>query len=125
MRISCQREHAQDAAHGSLAVIPMHALTQCADMRFGLFGAGQQLLSRQRRLLWVIFILDAVTPALFPHVLAQQVPGQRIEETNMRSIPLRPEDRDRAEVEGQRELRQAPLVSSRRHGLICTQMSRK
>src|ERR1700761_547191 len=68
----------------------MHALAQSADMRPGSFGAGQQLLSRQRRSSWAIFILDAVAPALFSQVLTQQLPGERVEKTNMRCIPLRP-----------------------------------
>jgi hypothetical protein len=66
----------------------MHALAQSADMCPSFFGAGQQLLGGQRRPSWAIFILDAMTPALFPKVLAQQLSGERVEKTDMRCIPL-------------------------------------
>ncbi len=83
-----QRQHAQDAAHGSLSVGLMHAAAKRADLRAGSVGAAQQLQRAQRRLLGPVLVLDAMAAARLAQVLAQQLARARVQQAHVSRIPL-------------------------------------
>ena len=68
----------------------MKCLAQRTDIAPGLFSSAQQLLRRLRSSAGAILILDAMAAALLPQVLAQQLPGERIDQPDVRGIPLDP-----------------------------------
>jgi len=78
-----QREHAQNLAHGDLSVVAMKGLTQLADVSPGFFRSREQLLRRKRSAAGAIFVFDPMPAAFLPQVLAQQLPGERIDQPNM------------------------------------------
>src|ERR1019366_4760572 len=66
-----QRQHAQNAAHRGLTVLPMHAAAQRADLFTSVVGTVQQLLRAHRRMLGPVLLLDAMSAARLTQVLAQ------------------------------------------------------
>jgi hypothetical protein len=67
----CQRQHTQNAAHGSFAELAMHAAAERADLRTRMVGAAKQLLCAQRCMRGAVLVLDAMAPARVAQVLAQ------------------------------------------------------
>src|SRR5947207_16022623 len=66
-----QRQHTQNAAHRGLTLLAVHAAAQRADLRTGLISAPQQLLRAHRCMLGPVLVLNAMTAARLPQVLAQ------------------------------------------------------
>src|SRR5690349_2418726 len=55
-----QREQTKNAAYGCLSLRAMQSLAQGSDVRPGDFGAAQQLLGGERRLLGTVFIFNTM-----------------------------------------------------------------
>jgi transposase len=66
----------------------LEALAESADMLARLFTTRQQLPGGQRCLRRTVFVFDPVPATLLAQVLAQQIPGQGIEQANVGIIPL-------------------------------------
>ena len=63
-------------------------IAERTDVRPSTTGSPQQLRSAQWGSLGVVLFFNAIPTALLAHVFAQQLPGFRIEQTNIQLIPL-------------------------------------
>src|SRR2546422_2230131 len=84
----CKRQHAENATNASFSLMTMDRVAECADVRSGAGGTRQQLSRRERRLLGIVFRVNAMPAALLPDVLAQKLMCFRIENADVKRIPL-------------------------------------
>ena len=66
----------------------MHAAAERSDLRAGFVGARQQLQGGQRSLLGPVFVFDAMAAARLAQMLAQELPGVRVQQADLVGIPL-------------------------------------
>ena len=66
----------------------MHGLAERADVRSGHFGTRSSCRVDSGVCLRAVFVFDAMPAALLPQMLAQQLPGARIEQAHVRVVPL-------------------------------------
>src|SRR5688572_1932270 len=66
----------------------MDRFTECADVRSGARGAGQQLRCSERRFLRIVLRADAMPAALLPDMLTEKLIRFRIENADVKPIPL-------------------------------------
>ena len=83
-------QNAQNAAHGGFRLPFVQGFGELADMRPGIGRHFQQLHCAERGALRTVFVFDAAATARLTQMLAQKLPGARIEQANVQSVPLDP-----------------------------------
>ena len=83
-----QGEKALHAAHAQLPLVLINVMAEGSDLSARVFGPHQQLRNLPRSSWREIPLLDAMPAAFLTDVLAQQLPGFRIEEPDEDLLPL-------------------------------------
>jgi len=83
-------QQALNATHRAFRLPLMHASRECSNVRSGATGPRQQLYRSRRRAPGPILVPDAMAATGLTQMLAQQLTGARIEQTNEQPVPLHP-----------------------------------
>ena len=83
-----QGENTEDAPNCGFTLCAMHSAAHSTDMVSGPFSACEQLLCGERCSRRLIFFLNAMTAALLPQMLPQEMALARVDQTDVRVVPL-------------------------------------
>jgi hypothetical protein len=86
--LPAQRQHAEDAAHGGLAVLGVQLAAEHADRGANAIGPPQQILGAHGRATGPILVLGVIAARAVTAVLTQQRAGVAVEDAHLLVVPL-------------------------------------